>query len=167
MKKIILGAACALMIGCVGAPGSLDPLVQSDLPVQMKVTVPETRTAEPDGTTVVVPAHEEVQTTTVKTITVNPKWTSVISTASDLNSTMNPTPFAPLVSLFFMATTGVLGVFAHLKNKDANAGQLIVKGIENLNDPTVKSNIEKSVALFGSKASTQVDNLVQKTVTNT
>lgn len=164
MKKYIAIAALiavSTLTACVGSKDSWNPLVESATPVEMKVTVPETRTELPSGDTVVTPAHEEIKTVDVKTVTVNPKWSSSIQTLQGVNSAVNPTPFAPLINLFFMAATGVLGTVAALKNKQVTAGKVLVQAIEGMNNPAVKEQIEKSVAVFGDKAAANVDKFVQ------
>jgi hypothetical protein len=66
---------------------------------------------------------------------------------------MNPTPSAPIVNLALGAASGLLGLWAALAQKKANArGNLlgtVIAGVEHAGNPDVKKAIETVSRLAG------------------
>lgn len=114
-------------------------------PLFEKKSVVETVTVQPSDPSL----PPETRTVTNTVVTVSPEATAWIATARGVNSTLNPTPTAPLVEIGLGALAAVLWFIAQRKSKQAAVVPTLVRSIENSSDEKLKSAVKKRAEADG------------------
>lgn len=140
--KFILSAVIGLsFFGCAHA-GVFVPKKE----IQEVVTVVHAATnlvPVAGGTPVTVVTPEKRVTNLVETTSyvVSPDIETLIQAAQGIN-TVNPTPYAPMISVALALITGVLGWFARRKQKEASVVPTLIKQIDKSTDTALKGKIK-------------------------
>lgn len=140
MKKyltLILVLTVTALTGCAG----WEPIQKTEQVTAYKVTQPEIRHQLPSGETLVIPAYEKTEYKTNSVAIVNPRWETAIQT-TQAAAKFVPAPFGGVIDLIAGGVASVLALVVARQRKQISAGEVIVQGIEKLNDQKVKQFIK-------------------------
>lgn len=135
MAVLLVGTGCSTRIG-----QALNPFLSENEVVENVVTVTDPSTGV-----------DTVSTNYVTNVVtrVNPNWEKAISGVKVANSTLNPTPTAPFITIGLSALSSVLGIGVAFVNRRRKRAQglvnTLIAGVELAGDKKTKEQI-KSLA---------------------